>query len=236
MRDRFIIAIDGPSGAGKSTAARLLAKRLGYVYVDTGALYRAVAWKVKEKNIDINNEVMLNNMCDATDIKIRLIDGEQKVYVDGTDVSSFIRTPEIGMMSSSVSSVSCVRKRLLELQRQFGKDGGAVIEGRDISTVVFPDADFKFFLNASIEERGRRRYNELKEKGMDVALEDTIVDIKKRDYNDSQRNIAPLCVAEDAVVIDSTGLDAEGVVEKMLKEIKKRQRIFKAGCSMMSFI
>ncbi len=247
MRNKFIIAIDGPSGAGKSTASKLLAKRLGYIYVDTGALYRAIAWKVKEKNIDIKDETKLDNMCDTTDIKIKLVDGEQRVYVDSTDVSKYIRTPEIGMMSSKVSSVPCVRKRLLELQRQFGKEGGAVIEGRDIGTVVFPDAEAKFFLSASVEERGRRRYIELKGKGHDVNLEDTIEDIKKRDYNDSKRDIAPLCVADGAIVIDSTGLDAEGVVKKMLGEIKKRQnelRVTKnsggqgvrAGCSMLFFV
>ncbi len=247
MREKFIIAIDGPSGAGKSTASKLLAKRLGYIYVDTGALYRAIAWKVKEKNIDSKDEAQLEDMCNKTDIKIRVVDSEQRVYVDGIDVSSYIRTPEIGMMSSKVSSVPCVRKRLLELQRQFGKEGGAVIEGRDIGTVVFPDAEVKFFLNASVEERGRRRYIELKGKGHDVNLEDTIEDIKKRDYNDSKRDIAPLCVAADAIVIDSTGLDAEGVVKKMLDEIKKRQnelRVTKnsggqgvrAGCSMLFFI
>ena len=214
MRNKLIIAIDGPSGAGKSTASKLLAKRLGYIYVDTGALYRAIAWKVKEKNIDMRDEAALDNMCDATEIKIELVDGEQRVYVDGIDVSSYIRTPEIGMMSSKVSSVPCVRKRLLELQRQFGKEGGAVIEGRDIGTVVFPDAEVKFFLSASDEERGRRRYIELKEKGHNVSLEDTTENIKKRDYNDSQRDIAPLCVADDAIVMDSTGLDAEGVVKR----------------------
>lgn len=247
MRNKLIIAIDGPSGAGKSTASKLLAKRLGYIYVDTGALYRAIAWKVKEKNIDMRDEAALDNMCDATEIKIELVDGEQRVYVDGIDVSSYIRTPEIGMMSSKVSSVPCVRKRLLELQRQFGKEGGAVIEGRDIGTVVFPDAEVKFFLSASDEERGRRRYIELKEKGHNVSLEDTTENIKKRDYNDSQRDIAPLCVADDAIVMDSTGLDAEGVVKKMLDEIKKREnelRVIKnsggqgvrAGCSMLFFI
>jgi len=247
LREKFIIAIDGPSGAGKSTASKLLAKRLGYIYVDTGALYRAIAWKVKEKNIDIKNEAMLNDMCEATDIKIKLVDGEQKVYVDGADVSNFIRTPEIGMISSSVSSVPCVRKRLSELQRYFGKDGGAVIEGRDIGTVVFPDAEAKFFLSASVEERGRRRYIELKGKGHDVNLEDTTEDIKKMDYNDSKRDIAPLCAAADAIVIDSTELDAEGVVKKMLNEIVKRQdelkgfkdssgQGVKAGCSMLFFI
>lgn len=247
MRSEFIIAIDGPSGAGKSTAAKLLSKRLGYVYVDTGAMYRAIAWKAKENNIDSKDEAQLEGMCNKTDIKIRLVDGEQKVYVDGKDVSSFIRTPEIGMMSSNVSSVPCVRKRLLEMQRQFGKEGGAVIEGRDIGTVVFPDAEVKFFLSAADEERGRRRYIELKEKGHDISLKDTTEDIKKRDYNDSQRNIAPLCAAADAIVIDSTGLDAEGVVKKMLDEIKKRGnklRVTKnsgdqgvrSRCSMLFFI
>lgn len=247
MREKFIIAIDGPSGAGKSTASKLLSKRLGYIYVDTGALYRAIAWKVKENNIDSKDEAQLEDMCNKTDIKIRAVDSEQRVYVDGKDVNSYIRTPEIGMMSSKVSSVHCVRKRLLELQRQFEKEGGAVIEGRDIGTVVFPDAEVKFFLKASDEERGRRRYIELKGKGHNVSLEDTTEDIKKRDYNDSKRDIAPLCVADDAIVIDSTGLDAEGVVKKMLDEIKKRQnelRVTKnsggqgvrAGCSMLFFI
>ncbi|MEK6678766.1 MAG: (d)CMP kinase [Nitrospirota bacterium] len=223
MREKFIIAIDGPSGAGKSTASKLLSKRLGYIYVDTGALYRAIAWKVKENNIDSKDEAQLEDMCNKTDIKIRAVDSEQRVYVDGKDVNSYIRTPEIGMMSSKVSSVHCVRKRLLELQRQFGKEGGAVIEGRDIGTVVFPDAEVKFFLKASDEERGRRRYIELKGKGHNVSLEDTTEDIKKRDYNDSKRDIAPLCIAEDAIVIDSTGLDAEGVVKKMLNEISKKK-------------
>lgn len=223
MRKELIIAIDGPSGAGKSTAARLLAKRLGYIYVDTGAMYRAIAWKAKEKGIDVKDESSLERLCKETEIEIRLISGEERIFIDNMDASNYIRTPEIGMLSSKVSAAPCVRKRLLELQRQFGKEGGAVLEGRDIGTVVFPDADIKFFLDADVKERGRRRYSELKAKGLDIKIEDTTEDIRKRDHNDTKRDIAPLCIAEDAIVIDSTGLDAEGVVKKMLNEISKKQ-------------
>ena len=217
----LIIAIDGPSGAGKSTTARRLAERLGYVYIDTGAMYRAVGWKAVQEKIDPADEEMLADLCRRTEVSISRSDGEPKISVDGRDVSGEIRTPEMGMMASAVSRSASVRARLLTLQRELGKSGGVVMDGRDIGTVVFPDADVKFFLDANADERGLRRYRELKAKGADVDPERIIREIRDRDRQDSGRSLAPLRRADDALLIDSTSLDINEVLERMLSEIEK---------------
>jgi len=217
----LIIAIDGPSGAGKSTTARRLAERLGYVYIDTGAMYRAVGWKAVQEKIDPADEEMLADLCRRTEVSISRSDGEPKISVDGRDVSGEIRTPEMGMMASAVSRSASVRARLLTLQRELGKSGGVVMDGRDIGTVVFPDADVKFFLDANADERGLRRYRELKAKGADVDPERITREIRDRDRQDSGRCLAPLRRADGARLIDASSLDINEVLERMLSEIEK---------------
>jgi cytidylate kinase len=220
-RAGLVIAIDGPSGAGKSTTARQLAERLGYIYIDTGAMYRAIGWKAKQEGIDPADEEKLTVLCGRTGVTIKKDNNDPRFYVDGQDVSNEIRTPEMGMMASAVSKSPSVRARLLTLQRDLGRNGGVVMDGRDIGTVVFPDADVKFFLDASAEERGRRRHEELKAKGMDVDLARITQEIRERDHQDSMRSLAPLRRADDALLIDSTDLNISEVLERMLSEIKK---------------
>jgi CMP/dCMP kinase len=216
----LVIAIDGPSGAGKSTIARLLSRSLGYTYIDTGAMYRAVGWKAKKDGVDPADEGALACLCERIDITIRHDACGQRVLVNGTDVSGEIRTPEMGMMASAVSKSPAVRARLLTLQRNLGAEGGVVMDGRDIGTVVFPDADRKFYLDASAEERGRRRYRELKEKGMDVDLSAITEEIRARDLQDSTREHAPLRKAPDARYVDSSKMTIEDVVAEMLGAVK----------------
>jgi cytidylate kinase len=219
MRNNLIIAIDGPSGAGKSTAARILAQRLGYIYIDTGAMYRSLGWKARKERIDPADENALADLCLRTDVAIRKGDDGPRFTVDGIDVTNELRTPEMGMMASAVSKSPAIRARLLTLQRELGKDGGVVMDGRDIGTVVFPDADLKFFLEASEEERGKRRYLELKTAGMDVDLARILREIRDRDCQDRGRSIAPLRKADNALLIDSSLLTIDEVVEKMLSSI-----------------
>ena len=217
----LVVAIDGPSGAGKSTIARMLAQRLGYIYIDTGAMYRAIGWKAKRERIDPADEAALAGLCSRTEVSIKKDNSDPRFYVDGLDVSGEIRTPEMGMMASAVSRSPAVRSRLLELQRELGRQGGVVMDGRDIGTVVFPDAQVKFYLDASPEERGKRRYLELKEKGMAVNLARITSEIRERDHQDSMRAIAPLKKADDAVLIDATSLSIQQVLDRMLADIGK---------------
>jgi cytidylate kinase len=219
-KNGLVIAIDGPSGAGKSTAARLLAKRLGYLYIDTGAMYRAIGWKAKQEGIDTADERKLADLCARSTVTIKKDNNDPRFYVDGMDVTGEIRTPEMGMIASAVSKSPAVRARLLTLQRELGRDGGVVMDGRDIGTVVFPDAEAKFFLEASAEERGKRRYLELKAKGMDVDCPQVTKEIQDRDCQDSGREIAPLKKADDALLIDSTTLSIDATIEKMLSVIR----------------
>ncbi len=218
-KNGLVIAIDGPSGAGKSTTARRLAERLGYLYIDTGAMYRAVGWKAARERIDPADEEGLAALCGRTTVTLDSRGPSLRVFVDGTDVSQAIRTPEMGNQASSVSKSPSVRARLLELQRALGRDGGVVMDGRDIGTVVFPDADVKFFLDASAEERGRRRWRELTDKGIKVDQERITQEIRDRDRQDSSRVLAPLRRADDARVIDSTALTADEVLDRMLDAI-----------------
>ena len=218
----LVIAIDGPSGAGKSTVARRLAKRLGYTYIDTGAMYRAIGWKAKQEGIDPANETALAGLCGRIQVLLTNDADDPRIAVDGIDVSEAIRTPEMGMMASAVSKSPAVRARLLSLQRDLGARGGVVMDGRDIGTVVFPDAEVKFYLDASPEERGRRRYRELSAKGMEVDLDRITRDLRERDHQDSGRAIAPLKRAEDAVLIDSSDREIDEVVEAMLANVMKK--------------
>ncbi len=218
----LIIAIDGPSGAGKSTVTRLLAEKLGYIHIDTGAMFRAVALAAERAGISLDNEEALTGLCNGLDISFARSAADCVVLLNGEDVSAAIRTPEISLLTSRVSAVKGVRQCLLARQREMGKAGGVVLEGRDIGTVVFPDAEVKFFLTASADERGRRRYLELKEKGEDVTLQGTIAEVVKRDAQDEQREHAPLRRAADAVDVDSTGLSIEEVLNNMIVTIRGR--------------
>jgi len=219
-----VIAIDGPSGAGKSTIAKLLARRLGYTYIDTGAMYRAIGWKAKREVVDPADEGSLSRMCAGTEVTIRHDADNQRVLVDGRDVTDDIRTPEMGMLASAVSRSPAVRARLLTLQRNLGEAGGVVMDGRDIGTVVFPHAEIKFYLDASAEERGRRRWQELKEKGMVVDRDAITEEIRARDLQDSSRSIAPLSRAADARYLDSSTMTISDVVATMLTHIAGKER------------
>ncbi len=213
----IVIAVDGPSGAGKSTISRALSKRLGYLEIDTGAMYRAMSWLARESNLDLDNPEAVEQFAKKAKVELQLDNGVTRVIADGQDVTQKIRTPEISMLTSKISALSPVRQAMMTLQRQMGAKGGVVLDGRDIGTVVFPDAELKFFLSASAEERGRRRFLELQSKGLNTSLEATIENVVKRDRQDSERELAPLRQAEDAIAIDSTGLSIDEVIAQMEK-------------------
>lgn len=215
------VAIDGPAGAGKSTVARGAAKELGYIYVDTGALYRTVALAAQRKNVlgDVNG---ICDMLPGITVELKFDDeGEQRVYLNGEDVSSLIRTPEISMAASSVSQIPKVREFLLELQRSIARENNVIMDGRDIGTVVLPNADVKIFLFASPECRAERRYKELIEKGQDVKYEDVLKDVNDRDYQDSHREIAPLKPTDESVMADTTGKALPESIEMVVSVIKE---------------
>jgi len=220
----LIIAIDGPAAAGKSTLAKRLARELNYVYVDTGAMYRALAWRVMEEGIDPGDEKELGRILQQ--MRIRLVEhaGQLRVLLNEVDVTEQIRAPEVSQMASKVSTLRVVRDRMVELQRAMGSQGGVVAEGRDIGTVVFPVADVKIYLDASPEERARRRFAELRSQGKQVTLEETLEEMKERDRRDQERAVAPLRKAENALVVDSSRLGAEAVVEQVMREIKNKLR------------
>ncbi|MCX7657457.1 MAG: (d)CMP kinase, partial [Oscillospiraceae bacterium] len=215
-------AIDGPCGAGKSTIARTLAKKLGYIYVDTGALYRAVGFYALSKGAKPSNAEDVVPLLSEIDVNIAFVNGEQRVFLNGEDVSEKIRTPEISMAASDVSAVPEVRKFLFGLQLKIARENNVIMDGRDIGTVVLPNADVKIFLTASPEDRAKRRYEELKCKGSDVTYEEIYSDLLKRDYNDSHRETAPLKKAEDAILVDTTGFPFEKSVETLLGVILSR--------------
>ncbi len=214
-----VITIDGPAGAGKSTVSKAVAARLQYLYLDTGALYRALAYKLLKNNINVNDTDELAKLCSTTDVTLKNNDGRMIVYVDGENVDGKIRTEEVGLAASAISAFSVVREKLLSLQREAGAHGGIVAEGRDMGSVVFPNADFKFFLDANLEERIRRRHTELVEKNGHAGLDAISRDMQARDHQDSQRKIAPLTAAPDAIMIDSTSLNISQVVEMILEHI-----------------
>lgn len=213
------VAIDGPAGAGKSTLARRLAKHKGFIYVDTGALYRAIGLKLLRNNISSKDTAEVEKMLSSTELDIRFADGEQVVMLDNENVNGFIRTPEVSMMASECSALGVVRDFLLDMQRNLAKRNSVVMDGRDIGTVVLPNAKVKIFLTASALARAKRRYNELLEKGANVDLDSVLKDIEQRDYNDSHREIAPLKQAEDATLVDTTELDLEQSFELLLKTV-----------------
>jgi len=218
----MVIAIDGPSGAGKSTLAKRLARDLGLMYLDTGAMYRALALKFLRQRIDLADVEITGEVVAKTEIDLKGQNGHIQVLLDGEDVSGVIRTPEVSQMASKVSALKVVRERMLDLQRALGRRGNVVAEGRDIGTVVFPGADVKVYLDASAQERGRRRYEELRAGGQDVSLAETIREMEERDKRDSERDLAPLRKAEDAVAIDSSALGAEAVAQRVLHLIQER--------------
>lgn len=216
------VAIDGPAGAGKSSIARLAAKKLGYIYVDTGALYRAVGLKISRIGEDMPSDIEIEKTLSETSVEIRFLNGEQHVFLDGEDVSGLIRTPRASMMASAVSAKPAVRAFLLEMQRKAARENNVIMDGRDIATVVLPNADVKIFLTASVKARAERRWRELTEKGEVVTLEEVCADIEKRDYNDMHREIAPLKQAEAAVPADTSELTLEESVELVLGIISER--------------
>lgn len=218
----LIVAIDGPSGAGKSTLAKRLARELEFVYLDTGAMYRALALKVLRQGIDLADDARLVELVGATGIDLRERNGKLEVLLDGDDVAAEIRTPEVSQMASKVSALRVVRARMLELQREMGRRGNVVAEGRDIGTVIFPGAEVKIFLDASVSERARRRCDELTASGRAVDLEQTQREIEERDRRDSERDVAPLRKAEDAMMIDSSRVSADEVAARVLAHIQKK--------------
>jgi cytidylate kinase len=222
MPQGMVIAIDGPSGAGKSTLAKRLAKDLGFMYLDTGAMYRALALKILRRGVDLADSGMLGEVVAGTEIDLRGQHDHIQVLLDGEDVSGLIRTPEVSQMASKASALKVVRQRMLELQRALGCRGSVVAEGRDIGTVVFPQADVKIYLDASAQERGRRRYEELRAGGQNVSLAETIQEMQERDQRDSERALAPLRQAADAVAIDSSALPANTVAQRVLQIIQAK--------------
>ena len=216
----YNIAIDGPAGAGKSTIAKLVAKELSFIYVDTGAMYRAMALYLLKNNVNKENAEEISKVCQGADISIEYQDGVQIVLLNGENVNDYLRTEEVGNMASASSVNGDVRKKLLELQRKLAASANVVMDGRDIGTVVLPNADVKVYLTASVEVRAQRRYKELIEKGQAADLEQIKKDIEERDYRDMNRDIAPLRQAEDAVLVDSSYMSIDENVQAILDLIK----------------
>lgn len=217
-----VVAIDGPSGAGKSTITKLLAERLGYIHIDTGAMFRSVALMAKRGGIGVEDDAALAGLCRELSITFLREAGACRVLVNGEDVSCAIRKDEISLLTSAISARKPVRAALLEMQRAMGAQGGVILEGRDIGTVVFPDAEVKFFLSASAEERGRRRYQELVQRGEKVTLDEIVNNVVQRDRQDAGREHAPLRQAEDAIAVDSTSLSIEEVLNLMERTVRAR--------------
>ena len=217
------IAIDGPAGAGKSSLSKEVAKELSFIYVDTGALYRTIGLAASRKGLKKEDKAEIISMLNDIDVKLSFNDeGTQIVLLNGEDVSSYIRTPEASMFASAVSAIPEVRAFLLDLQRNMAKSDNVIMDGRDIGTVVLPDAKIKIFLTASPEKRAMRRHKENIEKGIDSIYEEVLKDVNQRDYQDSHREIAPLKPAEDSVLVDTSDYDFEGSKELLLKVIKER--------------
>ena len=224
LKNGLIIAIDGPSGAGKSTVTKQLAEKLGYLHIDTGAMFRTVALFAHRTGISLADTAALTSLLAGLKITFRRAGADYRVFANNEDVSDAIRTPEITLLTSKVAAIKEVRSFLLDQQREMGKGGGVVLEGRDIGTVVFPDAQVKFFLSASPEERGKRRFLELQAKGEHVTLEQTISAVMARDQQDSCRELAPLLRAADAIDVDSTALSIDDVIGFMAQKVAEKSR------------
>lgn len=214
------VAIDGPAGAGKSTVAKAAAKELGYIYVDTGALYRTVALSAFRNGVENDREAIIK-MLDNIKVELKYIDGVQAVFLNDEDVSSLIRTPEISMAASTTSAIPEVRAFLLDLQRNIAKENNVIMDGRDIATVVLPNANVKIFLSASPECRAERRYKELIEKGENVKFEDVLADVNQRDYQDSHREIAPLKPSEESIILDTSNCTLEESIALIVNTVKE---------------
>lgn len=223
MTEKFVsVAIDGPVGAGKSSIARTAAQRLGFIYADTGALYRSVGLFCHRNGVDMTDPAAIAGTLGSIKLEIRLVDGVQHIFLNGEDVSEEIRLPEISMAASAVSAVPEVRAALLDTQRDIARTNNVIMDGRDIGTVVLPDAQVKIFLTASPEIRAKRRYDELRAKGSNVSFDEVLSDLNRRDYNDSHRAAAPLKQADDAVLADTSELDFEQSVELVCSLIKEK--------------
>ena len=222
MKKGFIIAIDGPAASGKSTTAQLLAEKLGYVYIDTGAMYRACALKAKKMGIDINDEESIRELLDDIDIRIENHNSKNRIYLDGEDVSEDIRADDISALASAISAIPAVRYKMVELQRKMGEKGGVILDGRDIGTFVFPTAEVKFFLTANPEVRAKRRWLELQQKGINKDFSEVLADLVKRDNNDSQRALAPLKKADDAIEVDTSNMTIEEQTDYLYQIIRSR--------------
>lgn len=212
----LVIAVDGPAGAGKSTIAKIIADKLNINYIDTGAMYRAVTYKVLQNNVDTNDEQAIIDIAKSSDIDFK----DNNIYLDGKILKEEIRTPEVSNNVSNVAQIKEVRYLMVDVQREIGNRNSVILDGRDIGSYVFPNADYKFFLNASPKERGERRYKELIKKGYETTLEEVIKDVIRRDEIDSNREFAPLVKADDAIEIDTTGKSIDGVVEDVISKIK----------------
>ena len=222
MENTIKVAIDGPAGAGKSTIARAAAKKLGYIYVDTGALYRTVGVNALRLGLDTTDKTAVEGTLGDVKVELRFVDGEQQVLLNGEVVSAEIRTPEASMAASNVSAIPAVREFLFNLQREIADKNNCIMDGRDIGTVVLPYAQVKIFLTASPEKRAQRRYDELIAKGTQVDYKDVLEDLIKRDYNDSHREVAPLKPAEDSVIVDTSELDLEQSKAKVIQVIREK--------------
>lgn len=222
---QLTIAIDGPAGAGKSTVAQIVAQRLNYTYIDTGAMYRAVAWLVLQQDLNVEDISVTGELAASADIRLCSVDGSQQVFVNGLNVTQAIRSPGVSRLVADVARQPLVREALLTMQRQMAQTGGVVMDGRDIGTHVLPWADLKIFLTASIEERAKRRWLELKAKGHTIVLEELQNEIAARDKTDYEREVAPLIQAADAVLIDTTALSIDGAVTEILRLCEERAAI-----------
>ena len=218
----YCVALDGPAGAGKSTVAKAVAKNLEILYVDTGALYRSLALFAINNNVSCSNEENVLKILDKANVELKYVDKVQRVFLNGEDVSEKIRTPEISMGASDISAIPAVRQFLLDLQRKIAKENSVIMDGRDIGTVILPDAEVKIFITASAEIRAKRRYDELIEKGQDVVYEDVLKDVIERDYNDSHRKIAPLKQADDAVLLDTSSLSLDESIDAVIEIINNK--------------
>ncbi|MBA4311760.1 MAG: (d)CMP kinase [Chlorobiaceae bacterium] len=222
MLKKLVIAIDGPAASGKSTTSKLVAERLGYLYIDTGAMYRAITWKVIRNKIDLEETDIIGELAERTSVRLEKANDEIKVFLDGEDVSKEIRTQEVTGAVSAVSAIEKVRTVMVREQRKIGECGGVVVDGRDIGTVVFPNADVKIFMIADVEERARRRQKELERAGATVDLSKLVEEIVTRDKKDSGRNISPLRKADDAIALDTTDLTIDEQVDFIVKKVFER--------------